>query len=115
MMLRLMKTTALLALLVAVVFLLAPAAQAGDAADLYKAKCASCHAADGTGNTPVGKKMNVPDLTTPELQKKSSEELAKMIAEGGEKKLATHQFAKRGLTPEQIDQLVEFVRGLGKK
>ena len=28
-------------------------------ADVYKAKCLTCHAKDGSGNTPVGKKSAV--------------------------------------------------------
>jgi mono/diheme cytochrome c family protein len=32
-------------------------------ADTYKAKCAMCHAADGSASTPAGKAMKVPPVT----------------------------------------------------
>ena len=33
-----------------------------DAASTYKSKCASCHGADGKGETPAGKKLAVKDF-----------------------------------------------------
>jgi cytochrome c len=36
------------------------AQQRGEAA--YNAKCAICHGADGTGNTPIGKNMKLRSL-----------------------------------------------------
>jgi len=39
------------------VALRATAASAEDGAALYKAKCASCHGAEGKGDTPVGKAL----------------------------------------------------------
>src|SRR5947209_8463473 len=38
--------------------------------DVYKAKCLTCHAKDGSGNTPVGKSLQSADLRSPEVQKK---------------------------------------------
>ena len=48
----------------------------------YKEKCAICHGADGSGNTPVGKSLKSADLRTPEVQKKSDSTLAEFIAAG---------------------------------
>src|SRR6185312_3675274 len=42
-----------------------------DAAALYKSKCVSCHAADGSGNTPVGTKLGVKSVSDPEMAKQS--------------------------------------------
>src|SRR5215469_9976345 len=39
-------------------------AAAQDAAAAYKSNCAMCHGAAGDGNTPAGKKFNVPSFTT---------------------------------------------------
>ena len=36
---------------------------------LWKAKCASCHGADGKAQTEQGKKMAMHDITTAEWQK----------------------------------------------
>src|SRR6266481_6079798 len=54
----------------------------GSGASVFKAKCVSCHGADGSGNTPVGKSLQVADLRSPEVQKKSDAELAESVSEG---------------------------------
>ena len=59
----------------------APAA-AADAAHTYKAKCASCHGADGGGATAAGKAMKLRDLRSPEVQKLTDAELLAFIAKG---------------------------------
>src|SRR6185436_51289 len=56
-----------------------------DPAPIYKAKCAMCHGPDGKGETPTGKKMKVRDLGSPEVQKMTDAELAKVIADGKNK------------------------------
>lgn len=55
---------------------------ANDAATLYKGKCASCHAADGSGNTAMGKKLNLRDLRSREVQSQSDDQLYNIIAKG---------------------------------
>jgi len=50
--------------------------------DVYKAKCMTCHAKDGSGNTPVGKSLQSADLRSPEVQKKPDAELSESISEG---------------------------------
>jgi mono/diheme cytochrome c family protein len=56
-------------------------AEADGIAD-YKAKCASCHGADGKGATPVGKAMKLRDLSSPEVQSQTDDELLTVIAKG---------------------------------
>jgi cytochrome c6 len=110
-----MKKLALFAILFCMVLYLTPAsAQAEDGAALFKTKCASCHGPDGAGQTAVGKSMKLRHLGSAEVQVKSDADLQLMIAEGGKDKKAMHQFAKKGLTPEQIKALVAFVRTLKK-
>lgn len=61
------------------------AGQTGDAAagaKLYKTNCASCHGADGTAQTAMGKKMNIRSLKAPEVQGMSDADLAAVIAKG---------------------------------
>jgi cytochrome c6 len=86
-------------------------AAADDAAPTYKAKCAACHGADGKGDSPIGKKMGLRDFASPEVQKMSDGELTTIIADGKDKMPSY----KKSLKPEQIKDLVGYVRSLGKK
>lgn len=60
-----------------------PAAE--DGAALFKAKCAMCHAPDGSGSTAVGKSMKVRDLRTADVQGQTDDELYAVIATGKNK------------------------------
>ena len=82
----------------------------GSGAALYKAKCASCHGADGSGKTSVGKSLKVSDLCSKNVQKLSDKALAKVIADGKGKMPA---YAKK-LSADQIKSLVATVRALAK-
>ena len=55
---------------------------AADGGALYKTKCAPCHGADGSGNTPVGKSLKVKALASDEVQKLSDADLTKAIQKG---------------------------------
>ena len=102
-----MKRTALL--LVVVAMMLAPiAAFAADGAAVYKAKCATCHGADGKGETSIGKSMNLKGLGAPEVQKTSDAELTKIIADGKGKMPAY----KGKISADEIKALVAFIRTL---
>jgi len=81
-----------------------------DAAADYKAKCASCHAADGSGNTPMGKKLQLKDLRSPEVQKQTDAQLTTLIAKGKGKMPPNAAFS-----PDQVKQLVAYTRELAKK
>jgi len=109
-----MKTVlkrALLATLAAVIVVWGTALAAQDAAGTYKAKCSACHGADAKGDTPVGKKMGIKDLASPEVQKMSDVELTAAIADG-KNKMPSY---KKSLKPEQIKELVGYIRSLAKK
>lgn len=93
-------------------FLAALPARADDAgAALYKAKCASCHGADGSGNTPAGKSLKVRDLRSPEVQKMSDAELIAVTTSGKGKMPA---YGSK-LSADQIKQLVAVIRALAPK
>lgn len=47
----------------------------------FRTKCAMCHGQDGAGSA-VGKRMNVPDLRSPAVQKLPDAELAQIISNG---------------------------------
>ena len=55
-------------------------ALADDTAALYKSKCAMCHGATGAGDTPMGKKLALKPLASPEVQKNSDAKLLEVIA-----------------------------------
>jgi mono/diheme cytochrome c family protein len=93
------------------VSLLATAARADNTAEAtYKAKCQMCHGPDGKGETPTGKAMKVKDFGSEDVQKMSDAELAAIITNGKGK-----MPAYKSLTPEQVKDLVGYVRALGKK
>ncbi|HEY1263887.1 MAG TPA: cytochrome c [Terriglobales bacterium] len=86
-----------------------PDSAAGAAA--YKTKCLTCHGADGSGNTPVGKSLKVADLRSDPVQKKSDDELAQSIAEGK----GNMPSFKNSTSADQIKALVAHIRSLAAK
>lgn len=77
---------------------------------IFKSKCVLCHGADGTGNTPLGKQLQAANLCSKDVQSKKNAELHKIIHDGQTNMPA---FAEQ-LTDEQIDQVIKYVRTLGK-
>jgi mono/diheme cytochrome c family protein len=88
-----------------------PARAQSAAENLYKTKCAMCHAPDGSGNTPVGKKLGVRDFRSPEVQKETDAQLAEIIAKG-KNKMPGYE---KSLNANQIKELVAYIRELAKK
>jgi mono/diheme cytochrome c family protein len=88
-----------------------PPANASAGADTFKAKCAVCHGPDGSGNTPMGQKMKVHDLRSPDVQKQTDEELTTIITNG---KPPMPAYGKT-LTSADIHQLVAFLRSIATK
>ena len=83
----------------------------GDAAELYAKNCASCHGADGKGQTTMGKKQKAKDYTTAEGQKFSDEEGVKAILEGKGKMKG---YKDKGITEADAKDLVKFIRAFKK-
>ena len=81
-----------------------------DGQSLFKSKCATCHSADGSGNTTMGKQLKVRDLRSADVQKQTDVQLAGTIKSGKGKMPA---FGK-SLNDGQINQLVAFIRTLRK-
>jgi mono/diheme cytochrome c family protein len=96
---------------VAVSFLLTLPAHAQNAAGTYKAKCASCHGADGKGNTGAGKALGAHDFGSDEVTKMSDADLIGIVTSGKGKMPG---YAKSLKEPE-IKDLVAYCRGLGKQ
>src|SRR5436309_487413 len=99
-------------LAVAILALVTPLSMfASDGPALYKAKCAACHGADGSGQTPMGKSMKLRDLRSPEVQKQTDKELFMLVSDGKGKMPAF----KAKLTQADIDAVVSYIHSLGKK
>jgi mono/diheme cytochrome c family protein len=92
--------------------LLGTAARAeDDAATTFKGKCAACHAPDGSGDTPIGTKLKMRDLRSPDVQKQTDAQLTGIITNGK----SPMPGYKDKMSDAQIKQLVEYIRELGKK
>lgn len=106
-----MKRFIYFAMMIAVAALVLGVALPGyaeDVAALYKAKCASCHGADGKGDTAVGKKLGVRDFQSPEVAKSSDAQLIEITVKG-KNKMPGYE---NKLTQDQIKDLIKFIRSL---
>ncbi len=94
-----------------IVVLTFPAASAGEGEATFKAKCAMCHAADGSGNTPMGKRSKIRDLRSPDVQKQTDDELAAIISNGRPPMPAY----SKTLSATDIRQIVVYIRTMANK
>jgi cytochrome c6 len=95
----------------AVAFALSTQTFAADsAADVYKSKCASCHGAEGKGDTAMGKSLKLKDLASDDVQKMSDADLYGVI-EKGKKPMPAYEGK---LTKDQMNDLVKWIRTLKK-
>ena len=76
----------------------------------YKAKCAMCHAADGSGATPAGKATKTPSFRSPEVMKKSTADLV-AATKNGKGKMPAYSGS---LTGAQINAVVAYIHTLQK-
>ena len=84
---------------------------ADDGATVYKTKCAGCHGAE-LGGKPAAK---IPSLVSDDTKKLSDAELTDEIANGGKDKKASHAFANKGMTQDQIKMVISYIREAQKK
>jgi mono/diheme cytochrome c family protein len=95
---------------------LATAAQAADeaATELWTAKCKSCHGPDGRAQTQMGKKESIVDISQPAWQQAQTDaDIREVIADGSPRNKKMKAY-KDKLTPQQIDALVAYIRGMKK-
>jgi mono/diheme cytochrome c family protein len=80
----------------------------------WKAKCASCHGADGKGHTDQGRKLHVKDMTSSNWKKANPQAKIKDAIENGVKKDGTDVMEgyKDKLDQAQIDALVAYTHKL---
>jgi len=102
----------------AVILFLVPAVsmRAADAKDNWIKYCAQCHGADGTANTPMGKKLNAKNLTDSKVQAgftdaKASTSIKEGVKENG--KVTMKAFGDK-LSDDEVKALIAYVRALKK-
>ena len=83
----------------------------GDAASLYKTKCAACHGDDGKGDTATGKKLGARDFASPEVQNETDAQLIEITAKG-KNKMPGYE---KSLKDSQIKDFVAYIRELARK
>ena len=109
-----MKKTILLVLAFTATALLS--ASAADVKEVWEKNCAKCHGPDGKGDTKMGKKAEVKDLTDPKVQAELKDDKAfKAIKDGikdadGKIKMKPAE----GLSDDEIKALVAYVRTFKK-
>jgi mono/diheme cytochrome c family protein len=91
-------------LFVAAALFAATTASAADGKALFASKCAACHGPDGKGQTTMGKKLGVKDLTASKL---TAAEMEAIIGTGKGKMTP---FAGK-LQPAEIKDVAAFVKG----
>lgn len=76
----------------------------------YKAKCQSCHGAEGTPNPGIAKAMGVKPVSDPSVKSMSESQMITVTTDGKGKMPAY----KGKLTDAQIKDSVNYFRSLGK-
>lgn len=87
----------------------AAAQEAGE--KTYKAKCASCHGADGKGETAAGKATKARDFCSEEVKKETDEEWTAIVIKGKAKMPA---YDKK-LNESEVKEVLAYIRSLCKK
>lgn len=112
-----MKTSKLIILSIVALFASAITLTAAPASENWENLCASCHGAEGKGDTKQGKRLKLTDLTNPAtLAEKSDEDIAKIIGEGV---VVDGKQRKKGyadqIAADELTELVKFVREMAPK
>lgn len=107
-----MKTTTKIALICVALPFAASLGYAAPASDNWDNECASCHGADGKGQTKQGKKLKVRDYTDAKVQAElKDEDMLKAIVEGvkveGKERMKAF---KEILSADEAKDLVAFIR-----
>ena len=102
--------------LVTAIALSISSARAADVKELYEKQCVKCHGADGKGDTKMGKKVGVKDLTDAKVQAEFTDEQAFKTIKEGKKDKEDKVLMKpiEGATDEEIKALVAHSRAFKK-
>lgn len=77
---------------------------------VYLDKCANCHSKDGSGTTAKGKKLELKDLRSADVQKTTDAKMIELIAKGK----GDMDGYQKELGDEQIKALVTYLRTFAK-
>lgn len=108
-----MKTTTKIALASLVLALAGGVSYAAPASENWENSCASCHGADGKGQTKQGKKLKIRDYTDAAVQAElKDEEMVKAILDGvkGDNGKERMKGFKDELSEQDAKDLVAFIR-----
>jgi cytochrome c6 len=110
---KFVKLAIIIAMIAVALFLTLPNLSwaASEGAALYQSKCAMCHGADLAGK-PAAK---IPSLISADAKQLSDADVTDAIANGGKDKKASHAFSNKGLTPDQVQMVVTYIRESQKK
>jgi cytochrome c553 len=90
-------------------------ASAADVKETWDKSCKKCHGAEGKGDTTMGKKLEIKDLTDAKVQDSLKDDAAfKAIKEGVKDGDKVRMKAIEGLSDEEIKAMVAYVRTLKK-
>lgn len=90
-------------------------ASAADVKENWDKSCAKCHGPDGKGDTKMGKKLDIKDLTDAKVQGSlKDDEMLKAIKEGVKDGEKTKMKAAEGLNDADMQALVKYVRAFKK-
>ena len=89
---------------------------------VYEKSCINCHGPEGKGDKMADNfwKTSIPRLTSKYVQRKSDDELKKIIT-GGIRKMEPVRVGsptdphRPKITPEQVDDVIPYIRTLAKK
>ena len=88
---------------------------AADVKEIWAKDCAKCHGPDGKGDTKMGKKLEIKDLTDAKVQASLKDDaMLKAIKEGVKDGDKTRMKAAEGLSDEEMKALVAYVRTFKK-
>jgi cytochrome c6 len=97
------------------IFSAALAVSAADVKENWEKHCKKCHGDDGKGETKMGAKSGVKDLTDAKVQGEFTDDKAfKSIKEGIKDGEKTKMKPAEGLSDEEIKALVAYTRSLKK-
>lgn len=88
-----------------------------DASENWKHYCIRCHGTDGTGNTKMGRKLHIKNLTQAKIQTRLTDDrIQEAIAEGNKSDDGEEQMPsfRDKLTEAERKELVPYIRALAK-